>query len=59
MLGIENLNQHAAETLDEIAAQVESAVNQAVFALRFQDVLTQLLGPVGHWFDVQDGVVGD
>lgn len=60
--GIEALNGRTENTvgeLNQIAAQVEVAVNKAVLSLQFQDVVTQLLGHVGRRLDVLDEVVSD
>lgn len=62
MQGIEALNSRTGDTvgeLNEIAVQVESAVNQAVLSLQFQDVVTQLLGHVCRRLDVLEEIVGD
>jgi methyl-accepting chemotaxis protein len=62
MQGIEALNERTGQTvgeLNQIAVQVETAVNQAVLSLQFQDVVTQLLGHVGRRLEVLDEVVVD
>ena len=62
MHGIAALNVRSGEALaelNEIAGQVEMAVNQAVLSLQFQDVLTQLLGHVERRVEMLDEVVAD
>ena len=62
MAGIETVNHHTEATvseLNDIAEQVESAVNKAVLSLQFQDIVTQLLGHVGRRLDVLDEVLED
>ena len=60
--GIEDINQHTGETVSElnaIADQVETAVNQAIVSLQFQDMVTQLLGHVSRRLDVLEEVARD
>ncbi|MER2538576.1 MAG: methyl-accepting chemotaxis protein [Azonexus sp.] len=62
MNGIEEVNRRTGDSVSElnvIAQQVESAVNQAVMSLQFQDMVTQLLGHVLRRLDILDEVVGD
>lgn len=60
--GIEDINQHTGETVTElnnIADQVEVAVNQAIVSLQFQDMVTQLLGHVSRRLDLLEEVARD
>lgn len=62
MQGIESMNLRTGQMvgeLNQIAEQIESAVNQAIVSLQFQDMVTQLLGHVGLRLDMLDEVVGD
>jgi methyl-accepting chemotaxis protein len=62
MNGIEAMSRRTGETVGElsvIARDVETAVNQAVVSLQFQDMVTQLLGHVAKRLEVLDEVVAD
>ncbi len=62
MIGIEQMNHHTGEMVGElnlISGQVETAVNQAIMSLQFQDIVTQLLGHVSRRLDVLKEVVAD
>jgi len=51
MQNVEEMNRntsHAVSELNQIAAVMESSVNQAVVSLQFQDMVTQLLGHAGN-----------
>ena len=45
--------------LNQIAGQVENAVNQAIVSLQFQDMVTQLLGHVTRRLDLLAEVASD
>lgn len=60
MNGIDSLNHRTGARvgeLNEIAAQVEVSVGQAVLSLQFQDMVTQLLGHVVRRLDLMAEVV--
>ena len=62
MADIELMNEQSVHVLDEmnqISANVEASVNQAVVSLQFQDMVTQLLGHVQKRLDLLEEVVGD
>lgn len=62
MEGIEEINHRTGHTvgeLNQIAAEVETAVNQTIMSLQFQDMVTQLLGHVTRRLDVLREVAGD
>lgn len=57
---IDNLNHRTGASvgeLNEIAAQVEVSVGQAVLSLQFQDMVTQLLGHAARRLDLLEEVV--
>jgi len=60
MQDVESLNRRTSETvaeLNQIAAVMESSVNQAVVSLQFQDMVTQLLGHAGNRIDELQSVI--
>lgn len=62
MVGINEMNRRTGETvleLNMIGERVETAVNQAIMSLQFQDMVTQLLGHVSKRLDVMDEIVSD
>ncbi len=62
MIDIEGMNErtsHAVVELNQIADQVEGAVNQAIVSLQFQDMVTQLLGHVTRRLDLLAEVASD
>ena len=62
MAGIEAMNRRTGESvseLNQIGEQVESAVNQAIVSLQFQDMVTQLLGHVAQRLELLSEVVSD
>lgn len=62
MVDIEGMNErtsHAVVELNQIADQVEKAVNQAIVSLQFQDMVTQLLSHVSRRLDLLEEVAGD
>lgn len=62
MVDIEGMNErtsHAVVELNHIAGRVESAVNQAIVSLQFQDMVTQLLGHVTRRLDLLAEVASD
>ncbi|WP_412479150.1 methyl-accepting chemotaxis protein [Azonexus sp. IMCC34839] len=62
MAGIEAMNRRTGESVNElnqIGEQVESAVNQAIVSLQFQDMVTQLLGHVAQRLELLSEVVSD
>lgn len=62
MSDIEVMSRRTGDTVVElngIAVEVETAVNQAIVSLQFQDMVTQLLSHVSRRLDVLDEVAGD
>jgi methyl-accepting chemotaxis protein len=62
MAGIDEMNRRTGETvleLNTIGEHVETAVNQAIMSLQFQDMVTQLLGHVSKRLDVLDEIVSN
>jgi len=62
MAGINEMNRRTGETvleLNMIGERVETAVNQSIMSLQFQDMVTQLLGHVSRRLDVLDEIVLD
>lgn len=62
MNDIEAMTRRTGDTVGElngIAAEVETAVAQAIVSLQFQDMVTQLLSHVSRRLDVLDEVAGD
>lgn len=62
MQDIEAMSRRTGDTVGElnvIAVEVESAVNQAIVSLQFQDMVTQLLGHVSRRLEVLDEVAVD
>jgi len=62
MNDIEVMSRRTGDTVVElngIAVEVETAVNQAIVSLQFQDMVTQLLSHVSRRLDVLDEVAGD
>jgi methyl-accepting chemotaxis protein len=56
---INRLNGEAVLELNTIGEHVETAVNQAIVSLQFQDMVTQLLGHVSKRLDVLDEISAD
>lgn len=62
MAGINEMNRRTSEAvleLNTIGEHVETAVNQAVMSLQFQDMVTQLLGHVSTRLAVLDEISAD
>lgn len=62
MNDLDEMGRRAGDTAGElngIAVQVESAVNEAIVSLQFQDMLTQLLGHVSRRLEVLEEAVDD
>lgn len=62
MNDIEAMTRRTGDTVGElngIAAEVETAVGQAIVSLQFQDMVTQLLSHVSRRLEVLDEVAGD
>lgn len=62
MLGINEMNRRTGETVSElnvIGETVETAVNQAIISLQFQDMVTQLLGHVTKRLDALEEIAAD
>lgn len=62
MVDIEGMNERTGQAvleLNQIADEVEGAVNQAIVSLQFQDMVTQLLGHVSRRLDLLEEVAGD
>ena len=62
MVDIEGMNERTSQAvveLNQIAHNVEQAVNQAIVSLQFQDMVTQLLGHVSRRLDLLDEVAAD
>ena len=62
MRNVEDLNRHTSQTvseLNQIAAVMESSVNQAVVSLQFQDMVTQLISHVSSRLGELQAVISE